>query len=110
MKMANGSGVNLGHVFMILKKDAEDANSDYRDDVTEHERRGCKRQSMGEEFGRGGTEVGLKTANMILSNSMTEDRVKKCLHTLKDMKLIKMLKDLDQVKKVIHQIQGLPTR
>jgi len=28
-----------------------------------------------EEFGRGGTEVGLKTANMIISNSLSADRV-----------------------------------
>ena len=29
------------------------------------------------EFGRGGTEVGLKTANMIINNQLTEQRVKK---------------------------------
>ena len=66
------------------KKDAEDANSDYRDerDVNLNVTEGMKEEAARgkawrEEFGRGGTEVGLKTANMILSNSMTEDRVKK---------------------------------
>ena len=66
------------------KKEAQDANSDYRDerdvnlDVTEGMKEEAARgKAWREEFGRGGTEVGLKTANMILSNSMTEDRVKK---------------------------------
>ena len=65
------------------KKDAEDANSDYRDErdvklnVTEGMKEEAARgKAWREEFGRGGTEVGLKTANMILSNSMTEDRVR----------------------------------
>ena len=66
------------------KKEADDANSDYRAegdvnlDVTEGmKEEAAKGKEWREEFGRGGTEVGLKTANMILSNTMTEDRVKK---------------------------------
>ena len=66
------------------KKESDDANSDYRakGDVNLNVTDGMKEEAARgkewrEEFGRGGTEVGLKTANMILNNSMTEQRVKK---------------------------------
>ena len=66
------------------KKEADEANSDYRAeedvnlDVTEGmKEEAAKGKQWRDEYGRGGTEVGLKTANMILSNSMTEERVKK---------------------------------
>ena len=36
-----------------------------------------------EEFGRGGTEVGLKTANMIINNELTPDRVTRMYSYLK---------------------------
>jgi len=85
-KCANGKWKwgESGSCVYDSKKDAEDANSDYRDerDVNLNVTEGMKEEAARgkawrEEFGRGGTEVGLKTANMILSNSMTEDRVKK---------------------------------
>ena len=66
------------------KKESDDANSDYRaiSDIDFTPTQGMideakKGKEWREEFGRGGTEVGLKTANMILNNSMTDERVKK---------------------------------
>ena len=64
------------------KKESDDANSDYRaiSDIDFTPTQGMideakKGKEWREEFGRGGTEVGLKTANMIISNSLTADRV-----------------------------------
>ena len=64
------------------KKESDDANSDYRaiNDIDFTPTQGMideakKGKEWREEFGRGGTEVGLKTANMIISNSLTADRV-----------------------------------
>jgi len=64
------------------KKESDDANSDYRaisdidftptDGMIEEAKKG---KEWREEFGRGGTEVGLKTANMIISKTLTADRV-----------------------------------
>ena len=64
------------------KKESDDANSDYRaiSDIDFTPTQGMideakKGKEWREEFGRGGTEVGLKTANMIISNSLSADRV-----------------------------------
>ena len=64
------------------KKESDDANSDYRaiNDIDFTPTQGMideakKGKEWREEFGRGGTEVGLKTANMIISNSLSADRV-----------------------------------
>ena len=64
------------------KKESDDANSDYRaiSDIDFTPTQGMideakKGKEWREEFGRGGTEVGLKTANMIISNTLTADRV-----------------------------------
>ena len=64
------------------KKESDDANSDYRaiGDIDFTPTQGMideakKGKEWREEFGRGGTEVGLKTANMIISNSLSADRV-----------------------------------
>ena len=64
------------------KKESDDANSYYRaiSDIDFTPTQGMideakKGKEWREEFGRGGTEVGLKTANMIISNSLTADRV-----------------------------------
>jgi len=64
------------------KKQAEDDNSDYRavsdidftptDGMVAEAKKGKEWRA---EFGRGGTEVGLKTANMIIDNELTPDRV-----------------------------------
>jgi len=64
------------------KKQAEDDNSDYRavsdidftptDGMVAEAKKG---KDWRFEFGRGGTEVGLKTANMIIDNELTPDRV-----------------------------------
>ena len=66
------------------KKESDDANSDYRaiSDIDFTPTQGMideakKGKEWREEFGRGGTEVGLKTANMIISNSLSADRVKR---------------------------------
>ena len=64
------------------KKESDDANSDYRaiSDIDFTPTQGMideakKGKEWREEFGRGGTEVGLKTANMIISNILSADRV-----------------------------------
>lgn len=64
------------------KKESDDANSDYRaiSDIDFTPTQGMideakKGKEWREEFGRGGTEVGLKTANMIISNSLSAERV-----------------------------------
>lgn len=64
------------------KKESDDANSDYRaiSDIDFTPTQGMideakKGKEWREEFGRGGTEVGLKTANMIISKTLTADRV-----------------------------------
>ena len=64
------------------KKESDDANSDYRaiSDIDFTPTQGMideakKGKEWREEFGRGGTEVGLRTANMIISNSLSADRV-----------------------------------
>ena len=64
------------------KKESDDANSDYRaiSDIDFTPTQGMideakKGKEWREEFGRGGTDVGLKTANMIISNTLTADRV-----------------------------------
>ena len=74
-------GVN-GSCIYDSKKESDDANSDYRaiSDIDFTPTQGMideakKGKEWREEFGRGGTEVGLKTANMIISNSLTADRV-----------------------------------
>jgi hypothetical protein len=66
------------------KKESDDANSDYRaiSDIDFTPTQGMideakKGKEWRKEFGRGGTEVGLKTANMIISNSLSADRVKR---------------------------------
>ena len=74
-------GVN-GSCIYDSKKESDDANSDYRaiSDIDFTPTQGMideakKGKEWREEFGRGGTEVGLKTANMIISNSLSADRV-----------------------------------
>jgi len=64
------------------KKESDDANSDYRaiSDIDFTPTQGMideakKGKEWREEFGRGGTEVGLKTANMIIGNTLSADRV-----------------------------------
>lgn len=64
------------------KKESDDANSDYRalSDIDLTPTKGMieeakKGKEWREEFGRGGTDVGLKTANMIINNELTPDRV-----------------------------------
>ena len=64
------------------KKESDDANSDYRaiSDIDFTPTQGMideakKGKEWRKEFGRGGTEVGLKTANMIISKTLTADRV-----------------------------------
>jgi HK97 family phage prohead protease len=64
------------------KKESDDANSDYRaiSDIDFTPTQGMideakKGKEWREEYGRGGTDVGLKTANMIISNTLTADRV-----------------------------------
>ena len=64
------------------KKESDDANSDYRaiSDIDFTPTQGMideakKGKEWRKEFGRGGTEVGLKTANMIITNSLSADRV-----------------------------------
>ena len=72
------------------KKESDDANSDYRaiSDIDFTPTQGMideakKGKEWREEFGRGGTEVGLKTANMIISNTLTADRVTRMYSYLK---------------------------
>ena len=72
------------------KKESDDANSDYRaiSDIDFTPTPGMideakKGKEWREEFGRGGTEVGLKTANMIISNTLTADRVTRMYSYLK---------------------------
>ena len=72
------------------KKESDDANSDYRalSDIDLTPTQGMideakKGKEWREEFGRGGTEVGLKTANMIINNELTPDRVTKMYSYLK---------------------------
>jgi len=72
------------------KKEADDANSDYRAlsdiDLTSTEgmiNEAKKGKEWRKEFGRGGTEVGLKTANMIINNELTPDRVTRMFSYLK---------------------------
>ena len=74
-------GVN-GSCIYDSKKESDDANSDYRaiSDIDFTPTQGMideakKGKEWRKEFGRGGTEVGLKTANMIISNSLSADRV-----------------------------------
>lgn len=66
------------------KAEAEADNEDYRAlediDLTVNEgmiEEAKKGLEWRKEYGRGGTEVGVKTANMIINNTMTIDRVKK---------------------------------
>jgi len=72
------------------KKESDEANSDYRaiSDIDFTPTQGMideakKGKEWREEFGRGGTEVGLKTANMIISNTLTADRVTRMYSYLK---------------------------
>ena len=72
------------------KKESDDANSDYRalSDIDLTPTQGMideakKGKEWREEFGRGGTDVGLKTANMIINNGLTPDRVTKMFSYLK---------------------------
>jgi len=72
------------------KKESDDANSDYRalSDIDLTPTKGMieeakKGKEWREEFGRGGTEVGLKTANMIINNELTPDRVTRMYSYLK---------------------------
>ena len=72
------------------KKESDDANSDYRalSDIDLTPTKGMieeakKGKEWRKEFGRGGTEVGLKTANMIINNELTPDRVTKMYSYLK---------------------------
>ena len=71
------------------KKQADDDNSNYRalSDIdltpTVMIAEAKKGKEWRAEFGRGGTEVGLKTANMIIDNSLTPDRVTRMFSYLK---------------------------
>jgi HK97 family phage prohead protease len=72
------------------KKESDDANSDYRalSDIDFTPTQGMideakKGKEWREEFGRGGTDVGLKTANMIINNELTPDRVTRMYSYLK---------------------------
>jgi HK97 family phage prohead protease len=72
------------------KKESDDANSDYRaiSDIDFTPTQGMideakKGKEWREEYGRGGTDVGLKTANMIISNTLTADRVTRMYSYLK---------------------------
>ena len=72
------------------KKESDDANSDYRalSDIDLTPTKGMieeakKGKQWREEFGRGGTDVGLKTANMIINNELTPDRVTRMYSYLK---------------------------
>ena len=72
------------------KKESDDANSNYRaiSDIDFTPTQGMideakKGKEWREEFGRGGTDVGLKTANMIISNSLSADRVTRMFSYLK---------------------------
>lgn len=72
------------------KKESDDANSDYRalSDIDLTPTQGMideakKGKEWRQEFGRGGTDVGLKTANMIINNELTPDRVTKMYSYLK---------------------------
>lgn len=72
------------------KKESDDANSDYRalSDIDLTPTKGMieeakKGKEWREEFGRGGTDVGLKTANMIINNELTPDRVTRMYSYLK---------------------------
>ena len=52
----------------------EDISLDVNEGMVEEAKRGL---AWRKEFGRGGTEVGVRTANMIINNTMTIERVKK---------------------------------
>ena len=52
----------------------EDIDLDVNEGMIEEAKKGLEWRK---EFGRGGTEVGVKTANMIINNTMTIERVKK---------------------------------
>ena len=67
------------------KKQADDDNADYYRDLKDIDltppksmvAKAKKGKEQRKEFGRGGTEVGLKTANMIIDNELSIERVKK---------------------------------
>ena len=84
LKCANGKWKwgETGACKYDSKKQADDDNSNYRAlsdiDLTPTEgmvAEAKKGKEWRAEFGRGGTEVGLKTANMIIDNELTPDRV-----------------------------------
>lgn len=58
----------------------EDINLDVTEGMITEAKKGLEWRK---EFGRGGTEVGVKTANMIVNNTMTVERVKKMYAYLK---------------------------
>jgi len=92
LKCANGKWKwgETGACKYDSKKQADDDNSDYRalsdidltptDGMVVEAKKGKEWRA---EFGRGGTEVGLKTANMIIDNSLTPDRVTRMFSYLK---------------------------
>ena len=92
LKCANGKWKwgETGACKYDSKKQADDDNSDYRalsdidltptDGMVAEAKKGKEWRA---EFGRGGTEVGLKTANMIIDNSLTPDRVTRMFSYLK---------------------------
>jgi len=92
LKCANGKWKwgETGACKYDSKKQADDDNSNYRAlsdiDLTPTEgmvAEAKKGKEWRAEFGRGGTEVGLKTANMIIDNSLTPDRVTRMFSYLK---------------------------
>lgn len=75
-----------GECIYNSKEEAEEDNKDYRSiediDLTPTKEMIAEAKQgleWREEFGRGGTEVGVKTANMIIDNDLTVERIKKCL-------------------------------
>ena len=98
------------------KKESDDANSDYRaiSDIDFTPTQGMideakKGKEWREEFGRGGTEVGLKTANMIISNSLSADRVTRMYSYLQRHEVINKGKGLAQMKmafQVLVELHG----
>ena len=73
-----------GECIYNSKEEAEEDNKDYRSiediDLTPTKEMIAEAKQgleWREEFGRGGTEVGVKTANMIIDNDLTVERIKK---------------------------------